>query len=261
MTPAARPACWSDATSRPTRRQHCRISIGTHGRDAEGRRGVQEGARHHARPRPARNGGNPMSRVKEVSAMSLSRRSFVQTLGVGATGLWIAVARPRGVALRAGSPARAGRPPPVDHPVQQREPARHPQGRARRRSAARFAEAGRYPFATAGEVTELSPRSTASSRRTCCSDRARRRSSAPPRTSSARRPRALVAADSGLRGVRRLRGADGPSDHRREAQPHRAQDGPRRPAAGLEGRRPGVLLQPEQPGRHRHHRLGYARPI
>ena len=34
----------------------------------------------------------------------------------------------------------------------------------------------------------------------------------------------------------------------------RPQDGPRRAAGGLEGRRPGLLLQPQQPGGHRDHR-------
>ena len=41
----------------------------------------------------------------------------------------------------------------------------------------------------------------------------------------------------------------------------RPQDGPRRAAGGVEGRRTGVLLQPQQPGGHRHRRGATRGPI
>ena len=64
--------------------------------------------------------------------MSLSRRSFVHTMGAGAAGLWIGARGPRGVAVRRRDAVCAGA-DAVGDPVEQREPARLPQGRAGRR--------------------------------------------------------------------------------------------------------------------------------
>ena len=109
-TPAAPPVCWWDGTSRPTRRP---TAASPSARWPRCRRPstCSSGCSAPRRPRQARNGGDAMSRVKEVSAMSLSRRSFVQTLGVGAAGVWIA-ARGREASLRSRrgfSPRRARR--------------------------------------------------------------------------------------------------------------------------------------------------------
>jgi histidinol-phosphate aminotransferase len=99
-----------------------------------------------------------MSRVKEVSTMSLSRRSFVQTLGVGAAGAWIG-ARGREGSLF-GSDLYAQGIQPVQGPApsvilssNENPLGCHKDVLAGVRGS--FTEAGRYPFATADEVTEL----------------------------------------------------------------------------------------------------------
>jgi histidinol-phosphate aminotransferase len=95
-----------------------------------------------------------MSRVKEVSAMSLSRRSFVQTLGVGATGLWV-TARGREASLFAqGIQPLQGPPPSIILSSNENPLGCHKDVLAAIRTAA-FPEAGRYPFPPAEEVAEL----------------------------------------------------------------------------------------------------------
>jgi histidinol-phosphate aminotransferase len=93
-----------------------------------------------------------MSKLKEESAMSLSRRSFVHTLGAGAAGLWVG-ARGRegslfGEALLAQGPA-----PSVILSSNENPLGCHRDVLAAVRGA--MAEAGRYPFANAEEVTAL----------------------------------------------------------------------------------------------------------
>jgi histidinol-phosphate aminotransferase len=95
-----------------------------------------------------------MSRVKEVSAMSLSRRSFVQTLGVGATGMWITSRGREGSLFAQGIQPLAGPAPSVILSSNENPLGTHKDVLAAIRSAA-FPEAGRYPFATAEEVSEL----------------------------------------------------------------------------------------------------------
>ncbi|MCC7034294.1 MAG: aminotransferase class I/II-fold pyridoxal phosphate-dependent enzyme [Acidobacteria bacterium] len=86
--------------------------------------------------------------------MSLSRRSFVQTLGVGGAGLWI-TARGREASLFAqGIQPLAGPPPSVILSSNENPLGCHKDVLAAIKGAA-FPEAGRYPFATAAEVTEL----------------------------------------------------------------------------------------------------------
>ena len=126
--------------------------------------------------------------------MSLSRRSFVQTLGVGAAGLWITSRGREGRLFAQGLQPVQGPAPSMILSSNENPLGSHKDVLAAIRSAA-FAEAGRYPFATAfGGDGICWRRSTASSRRTCCSDRARRRSSAPPRTSSRSKTAGLIAA-------------------------------------------------------------------
>ena len=84
--------------------------------------------------------------------MSLSRRSFVHTMGAGAAGLWIAGRGREGSLLRREG-VRAGA-DAVGHPVEQRESARLPQGRAGRRQG-RDGRGRTLSVRTAEEVTEL----------------------------------------------------------------------------------------------------------
>jgi histidinol-phosphate aminotransferase len=93
-----------------------------------------------------------MSRVKEDSAMSLSRRSFVQTLGVGATGAWIA-ARGREAALFAqGIQPVQGPAPSIILSSNENPLGCHKDVLAAIQNAA-FPEAGRYPNPM--EIAEL----------------------------------------------------------------------------------------------------------
>lgn len=93
--------------------------------------------------------------MKEVSVMSLSRRSFVQTLGVGAAGAWIG-SRGREASLFGFEPLSAQGQPSVPSIIlssNENPLGCHPDVLAAVRGA--FGEAGRYPFATAFEVTSL----------------------------------------------------------------------------------------------------------
>lgn len=86
--------------------------------------------------------------------MSVSRRSFVQTVGVGAAGVWIA-ARGREASLFAqGIQPVAGPPPSVILSSNENPLGCHQDVLAAIQSAA-FPEAGRYPNASIGEVMEL----------------------------------------------------------------------------------------------------------
>lgn len=86
--------------------------------------------------------------------MSLSRRSFVQTLGVGATGMWI-TSRGREASLFAqGIQPLAGPPPSIILSSNENPLGTHKDVLAAIRAAA-FPEAGRYPFAAVEEVSEL----------------------------------------------------------------------------------------------------------
>ena len=85
--------------------------------------------------------------------MSLSRRSFVHTMGAGAAGLWIA-GRGREGSLFGGEPLFAQGPTPSVILSSNENPLGcHKDVLAAVKGA--MAEAGRYPFATAEEVTEL----------------------------------------------------------------------------------------------------------
>lgn len=85
--------------------------------------------------------------------MSLSRRSFVQTMGAGAAGLWIG-ARGREASLFAqGIQPTPGPAPSIILSSNENPLGCHPDVLAGVRGA--FSEAGRYPFATAEEVSEL----------------------------------------------------------------------------------------------------------
>ena len=86
--------------------------------------------------------------------MSLSRRSFVQTLGVGATGAWIASRGREGSLFAQGIQPTAGPAPSIILSSNENPLGTHKDVLAAIRSAA-FPEAGRYPFATIGEVSEL----------------------------------------------------------------------------------------------------------
>lgn len=86
--------------------------------------------------------------------MSLSRRSFVQTLGVGGAGLWI-TARGREASLFAqGIQPLAGPAPSIILSSNENPLGCNADVLAAIKNAA-FPEAGRYPFATAEEVSEL----------------------------------------------------------------------------------------------------------
>ncbi|MGE0463420.1 MAG: histidinol-phosphate transaminase [Vicinamibacterales bacterium] len=85
--------------------------------------------------------------------MSLSRRSFVQTLGVGGAGLWI-TARGREASLFAqGIQPLAGPAPSIILSSNENPLGCNADVLAAVRGS--FPEAGRYPFATAEEVSEL----------------------------------------------------------------------------------------------------------
>jgi histidinol-phosphate aminotransferase len=95
-----------------------------------------------------------MSRVKEDSTMPLSRRSFVQTLGAGAAGAWIA-ARGREASLFAqGIQPLAGPAPSIILSSNENPLGCHQDVLEAIRTAA-FPEAGRYPNASIGEVMQL----------------------------------------------------------------------------------------------------------
>jgi histidinol-phosphate aminotransferase len=92
--------------------------------------------------------------MKEVSTMSLSRRSFVQTLGVGAAGVWVG-SRGREASLFGSETLYAqGTAPSIILSSNENPLGCHKDVLAAVRGAA-FPEAGRYPFATAEEVSEL----------------------------------------------------------------------------------------------------------
>jgi histidinol-phosphate aminotransferase len=95
-----------------------------------------------------------MSRVKEVSAMSLSRRSFVQTLGVGGAGLWITARGREGSLFAQGIQPVQGPAPSIILSSNENPLGCNKDVLAAIKGAA-FPEAGRYPFATAEEVSEL----------------------------------------------------------------------------------------------------------
>jgi len=95
-----------------------------------------------------------MSRVKEVSTMSLSRRSFVQTVGVGTAGLWITSRGREGSLFAQGIQPVQGPAPSIILSSNENPLGTHKDVLAAIRTSA-FPEAGRYPFATAAEVTAL----------------------------------------------------------------------------------------------------------
>jgi histidinol-phosphate aminotransferase len=94
-----------------------------------------------------------MSKVKEVSAMSLSRRSFVHTLGAGAAGLWVGARGREGSLFGGESLLAQGQTPAVILSSNENPLGCHRDVLAAVRGA--LTEAGRYPFADALEVTEL----------------------------------------------------------------------------------------------------------
>jgi histidinol-phosphate aminotransferase len=94
-----------------------------------------------------------MSKVKEVSAMSLSRRSFVHTLGAGAAGLWVGARGREGSLFGGESLLAQGQTPAVILSSNENPLGCHRDVLAAVRGA--LTEAGRYPFADAFEVTEL----------------------------------------------------------------------------------------------------------
>jgi histidinol-phosphate aminotransferase len=94
-----------------------------------------------------------MSSVKEASTMSLSRRSFVQTVGVGAAGLWISSRGQEGLAFAQGIQPLQGPAPSVILSSNENPLGCHADVLAAVKGS--FAEAGRYPFATIDEVTRL----------------------------------------------------------------------------------------------------------
>jgi histidinol-phosphate aminotransferase len=99
-----------------------------------------------------------MSRVKEVSTMSLSRRSFVQTLGVGAAGAWIGSRGREGSLFGSDLYAQGIQPIAGPAPSVILSSNENPLGCHKDVLAGvlgSLPEAGRYPFATADEVTEL----------------------------------------------------------------------------------------------------------
>ena len=85
--------------------------------------------------------------------MSLSRRSFVQTVGAGAAGWWISSRGQEGLAFAQGIQPLAGPPPSVILSSNENPLGCHPDVLAAVKGS--FAEAGRYPFATLEEVTRL----------------------------------------------------------------------------------------------------------
>jgi histidinol-phosphate aminotransferase len=94
-----------------------------------------------------------MSTLKEVSAMSLSRRSFVQTMGAGAAGLWIG-SRGREASLFGLERLEAqGAASPMILASNENPMGCHKDVIAAVRAS--FGEAGRYQFANADEVAEL----------------------------------------------------------------------------------------------------------
>jgi histidinol-phosphate aminotransferase len=86
--------------------------------------------------------------------MSLSRRSFVQTLGVGATGMWI-TSRGREASLFAQGIQPIAGPAPSIILSSNENPLGCNKDVLSAISTSAFPEAGRYPFATAEEVSEL----------------------------------------------------------------------------------------------------------
>jgi histidinol-phosphate aminotransferase len=91
--------------------------------------------------------------MKEVSAMSLSRRSFVQTMGAGAAGLWIG-SRGREASLFGLEKLEAqGAASPMILASNENPMGCHKDVIAAVRAS--FGEAGRYQFANSDEVAEL----------------------------------------------------------------------------------------------------------
>ena len=193
----------------PYEKTHCRISIGTM---AEMQKAVDVFKKVLGSAHRRRQPGEAVTRIekmKEDSTMSLSRRRFVQTVGAGAAGLWVA-GRGREAGLFDLGSRRASTP----------QTARRSSCPATRTRSARPKA---VLDAVRGGFGETGPLSVRHSRRDRRADRqeARREAGeraarfgfdADPAHHHARlllEDRAARRADSGLRRVRRLRGAHG----------------------------------------------------
>lgn len=94
-----------------------------------------------------------MSRVKEESTMSLSRRSFVHTLGAGAAGLWVGARGREGSLFSTEALFAQGSGPRIIVSSNENPLGCHPDVLAAVKES--FAEAGRYPFVTAAELAQI----------------------------------------------------------------------------------------------------------
>ena len=193
--------------------------------------------------------------------MSLSRRRFVQTVGAGAAGLGSPAAAAKPVSSTwASKRARAGdRPRPIILSSNE-----NPLGPGKAvLDAVRGGVRRARPLSVRHEPPRSpssSPRSTASSRRTCCSARARRRSCARTTHIFCSKTAPLVApipAYEECAGYAALMGY--PVRTVKLTPPPELKMDVAALLDAVEGRRHGVLLQPEQPGRHRRRRQDDAR--
>ncbi len=191
--------------------------------------------------------------------MSLSRRSFVQTLGAGAAGAWIGgrgrEAGPFSLeALDAAAQNAAG--PRII--LSSNENPNGPGKAVLDAVRAVSSNTGRYPNDSVDALAELIARKHGVKAENVLVGSG---STQLLRTTThvfCSKTAGLVAAIPAYEECARLRAVDGLSGDRREVE-RRAQDGPRRAARRVEGRGHGVLLQPQQPGGHGHRRQGDAR--
>src|SRR5918998_5608595 len=151
--PARSKASWSVATSRPTRR---RTAASRSARWPRCKRPSTSSRRCLARRRRRRtkqSGKSRIEKMREESTMSLSRRRFVQTVGAGAAGLWVAGRGREAGLFDLSERAFAAETTPILLASNE-----NPLGTPKAvldAVRAGFGEIGRYQFATTAEIADM----------------------------------------------------------------------------------------------------------
>ena len=252
MTAAAfRDACAAQGRDGRPRLPAAGKTVGAHlarhdGRDAEGHRQYSAACSSRRRPRPGRG--------SRRNPWRLSRRKFVQTAGIGAGAALTSNIWGRGRENSVWSALRTDL-QAVERGVICIASNENPVGPGKKvldslRDAARGRrQAGPLLEPERASSPRRSPRTSRSRPRTCSLSEGSTEILRAATQVFTSKTKALVGTIPDLRGMRRLRRADRQPGEGRQAQ-LRVQDRPRHDARRGEGRRPGVLLQPEQPDRH-----------
>ena len=190
------------------------------GRDAEGDRGV---------PKRAAAGIDVNRRADPGGIMALTRRGFVRTVGIGAAGALTSFvdrrARPREQPLVRCSSQRCTRSSRASSSWPATRTRSDPARRCSTRCRPRSGDGGRAPGRYSGSVARSHRRDREETRRQAGERRARLRLDADPPIGDAPvhgEGQAARRHDPDLRGVRRLRGDDGPPGARRRARRRRS---------------------------------------